>query len=226
MRIGRISWICALAGLHLMALSWRTQAAVLELVPRAAVLERGAELGVGVFISGLQTTVSAFSLDVLFDPGIIRVTRVEFGPALGDAISGEALAFDSGTSGQHNVAEISFLGLGDLAALQSDRFELATLFIETMPTALGGSFAVLGFAGTAGTSAPMVLDDQGNPVEPLELNGTQVTVVAEPAGIALLLASMMGAIAVRTRTREFQVRLSCHRFGWPLGDRWADTARA
>ena len=78
--------------------------------------------------------VSAYDLDILYDPSIVRATRVAFNDALGSATFLEALNdFSVAAPGIVDLAQISLLSDSDLLAEQGgDRAILGTIFFEAV----------------------------------------------------------------------------------------------
>jgi len=180
------------AGLLLPALAG---AVPLGLAPAMQTVAIGDAVSVDVVLSGLDgEVVSAYDLDIVYDPGVLTATDVLFTTALGDALFFESFDdFDLSTPGVVDLAQLSLLTDPELLALQGgDTVTVATLAFE----AIG--------AGT--TDLDFVLDaindvkGLGGAVLPIEPTGGTVTVegapsavVPEPSG-ALLFA--LGAILV------------------------------
>ncbi len=102
--------------------------------PAAASVSLGDTLDVAVMISGLGgEIVSAYDLDIGYDPSILSATGVSFGSLLnGSDPLNSFQIFDLSTPGVIDLAELSLLSDLDLAGLQSDTFALATLSFSTL----------------------------------------------------------------------------------------------
>jgi hypothetical protein len=168
--------------------------------PAAQTINGGDFFAVDVIVSGLSSAneiVSAFDLDVTYNPSILEGTGVTFSALLGDTALFEA---DNGavlTSGRIDFWMLSYLSDAELVALmQPNSFSLATL-----------SFLTLG-AGTTNllfdpVTAPGI-DVKGFDAAPLNLDVSyaSVTVVAqsnsvpEPPTILLCLVGF-GVLARR-----------------------------
>ena len=95
----------------------------------------GTSITVDIEISGLTAAgeiVSAFDLDVLYDPTILSATNVTFGPFLGDPFLDLLTGFSFPGPGVVDFAALSFLFDSELATLQSDTFVLASLSFDTI----------------------------------------------------------------------------------------------
>jgi hypothetical protein len=168
--------------------------------PTAQTINGGDLFAVDVFVSGLSGAneiVSAFDLDVTYDPSILGVTGFTFSTLLGDPTLFEA---DNGavlSSGRIDFWALSYLSDAELVALlQPDSFTIATL-----------SFRALGSGTTNLVFDPITLpgiDVKGLDAAPLslEVSDASVTVVAqsnaipEPSTILLCLLGF-GALAHR-----------------------------
>ena len=159
-------------------------AVFLSLVPSSATVTTGNTVNVNVFISGVgdPPSVGAFDLNVGFDPAILAPTGVTFGAFLGDPTLFEALtAFDFGTPGRVEFAEVSLLLPSELDALQRSGFLLAILSFS----AIGNGTSPFFFAGN------QIVDDAfGNKLP-----------IPEPATVFLL---GLGLIALRIIRRPLR----------------------
>jgi hypothetical protein len=99
--------------------------------PPSQTVEVGQPVTVDLLITGLDATgvqdiVSAFDLDVRYDPAILELTGVTFGPGLSTGTVASLQDYAS-TPGVIDLAEVSFLTDAELAATQPGSFILATL---------------------------------------------------------------------------------------------------
>lgn len=111
----------------------------LEFQPTAQTVNVGDSVSVNVVISGLGNAnqiVSAFDLDVIYNPGILTATGVTFGGLLGDLSAlplPEAEADAVLSAGRIDFWELSWLSDAELRALpQPDSFSLATLTFKAL----------------------------------------------------------------------------------------------
>lgn len=99
--------------------------------PPSQTVEVGQLVTVDLLITGLDATgepeiVSAFDLEVRYDPAILELTGVTFGPGLSTGTVASLQDYAS-TPGVIDLAEVSFLTDAELAATQPGSFILATL---------------------------------------------------------------------------------------------------
>ncbi len=127
-------------------------AAVLRPVPASAVVIgfappspldviAGVPVDVDVIVSDLGGgIVSAYDLDVTYDPGFLTATGVVFGPDLGDPFFFQVLeSSDRSIPGLVDFAALSLLSDAELAAIQGPSVTLATLQFDALasgPTSL------------------------------------------------------------------------------------------
>jgi hypothetical protein len=181
------------------------QAIQLSFEPSGQTRDIGDPVSVDVVVSGLETgaapeIVSAYDLDVTWNPAILGFTSVTFGPSLGgplDAVQQAVL-----TSGRLDFWEMSFLSDADLDALQGNSVVLVTLGFQALAAGTSPlTFDAVTFPGidVKGSNAAVLA---------LDVNGGSVTVrdggsppVPEPGTLFLLGAGMVGVICMRRRRR-------------------------
>jgi hypothetical protein len=165
----------------------------------------GDQADVELVISGLgdfaPPSLSTFDLDVIYDPSILSINDVVFGPYLGTPndpvldpfcldLSAEACAgFGTVGPGAENVFEVSLLLDFELDPLQPSSFTLATLTFDTL--ALGTS--------PLDITINALGDAWGDPLLATTESGS-VNVIAEPATL-LLLGSGLAGIGYLRRKR-------------------------
>jgi hypothetical protein len=171
----------------------------LGLEPLSQLVSPGDPLDVAVRISGLGSlgppSLSAFDVDVFYDPGVLGYTGADLGdPLLGDQLDLFALGSIGGAVpglGTVNVFEISLDLPDDLNDLQADSFVLFTLHFD----------ALLPGASSLGLAANSLGDAFGDPLS-ADVTGGSVTVVPEP-GSAQLVAPGLALLAIwRRRPRR------------------------
>ena len=154
---------------------------------------------VDIVISDLAgEIVSAYDLDVTFDPTILSATDVSFGSFLGDEAFFEVFShFDLSAAGVVDFAQLSLLSDLDLALQQPDAFVLATLEFEAIglgTSALDFVFDV--FNDLKGTGAQVLNVTAGSG----SVTGT--VVVPEPhAALLFALGTWVIGTAIRRRPR-------------------------
>ena len=110
-------------------------AITLGLQPASQSVSAGNALAVDVVVSGLASAseiVSAFELNISYDPNILAATAVTFGTLLGDEALFESITGSTLTPGNVELAETSLLADSALALLQSDSFTLATVSLKAI----------------------------------------------------------------------------------------------
>jgi hypothetical protein len=136
----RRGWLAMAVLSVLSGAPFAVQGATLGFDGAPASVEIGDTFSVAVLVNGLDPEiVSAFDLDVVFDPALLEATDVVFGSSLGgsaDSASGFVLA-----PGRIDLFELSFLFDEPLAARQGQSVPLATLEF----TARGLGVATLAF---------------------------------------------------------------------------------
>jgi hypothetical protein len=148
--------------------------------PIAQTINGGDAFAVDVIVSGLSSAseiVSAFDLDVTYNPSILTATGVIFNTLLGDPALFEA---DNGTvltSGRIDFWALSFLSDAELVLLQPDSFSLATFSFQ----ALGAGTTALLFD----PNTPPGIDVKGLLAGRLDLDvsAASVTVAAQPNSV-------------------------------------------
>jgi len=158
---------------------------LLELNPLQQSVTLGSTAGVELRISGLDeaTALSAFDVQIVFDPAVLAYVSSAFGDQLDVFGLGDVRAAES-EGGLLNVWEISLDGAADLLSYQADAFTLATLSFQ----AIGEGFSALTL------SLKALADADGNEL-PAQLGEAGVTVTAVPLpafgySVALALAGL------------------------------------
>lgn len=125
------------------------RAVSIDLDPSSSTVQAGDTLSVAVVVSGLgKLIVSAFDLDVLYDPNLLASQDIKFGPWLGDPALFEVIEDPTGSataSGVLDFSAVSLLSDADLKTLQQSA--QGTLTLATLNfTALAGGNAALQFS--------------------------------------------------------------------------------
>jgi len=144
--------------------------------------------------------ISAYDLDLTYDPTVVDATGVTFTMALGDELFFETFnAVDLSSSGVVDLAQLSLLSDAELAALQpGDSVEVATLHFDTV----GAGTTHFGFVfddfndvkGLDGGVLPIV-EDAGS----ITVRSPSEAPIPEPSAAILFVA---GAMLVRRRVRR------------------------
>ena len=107
------------------------RAVSIDLDPSSSTVQAGDTLSVAVVISGLgKLIVSAFDLDVLYDPQLLFSQGIAFGHWLGDPALFEVLEFPTGNAtgpGVLDFSAVSLLSDTDLKTLQQSAQGTLTL---------------------------------------------------------------------------------------------------
>jgi len=198
---GRFYFVTSVAALVLTGwLGVATSHAIsLNFVPSNQAVSPSTPVTVDVEISGLSAAgeiVSAFDLDVLYDPTILTATNVTFGLLLGDPSFFEALTdFLFPSPGVVDFAELSLLSVADLMALQGDTVFLATLSFDTVGIGTSGLAFILD------TVNDIKGIDPGIPLV-VEAGTGSVTVTPEPGSLVLMGTGLIGLVGWRLRKPE------------------------
>ena len=159
-------------------------AVAIQLQPVASTALVGDLISIDVFVSGLSSPepgdeiVSAFDLDVLYDPTILNATSISFGAALGIA---DVDTFTSSifSTGRIDFANVSLLLNDDLDLLQADSVLLASLTFS----AIGIGSSLLAFDAQTSPGIDLVGRDPFARL-PIDLAGTALVTVGErPIGV-------------------------------------------
>ncbi|WP_150047430.1 MULTISPECIES: cohesin domain-containing protein [Methylomonas] len=165
---------------------------LLELSPLQQSVTLGSTASIELRISGLDeaTALSAFDVQIVFDPTVLAYDHSAFGDQLDLFGLGDVRGVES-EYGVLNVWEISLDGAADLLGGQADAFTLATLSFQ----AVGEGFSALTLSLNA------LADADGNGL-PAQLGEAGVTVSAVPLpafGYSLALALAGLPLAGRRR---------------------------
>lgn len=152
-------------------------------------------------ISGLGNyqppSLGAFDLGIIFDPGILSFSSVNFGPFLGDLSIGEADAnIDTSIPGVIGLDETSWLYTFELDALQADSFTLATLTFQ----GIGLGTSLICIDGSSVNLSDGVGQDL--PLSYYGITDAGVTVnnpVPEPSTVILFFLGLVGLVGLQKK---------------------------
>jgi hypothetical protein len=165
----------------------------LDVIPSSTTVMPGDSFSIDVVVSDLGLeVVSAFDLDLSYDPTIVDATGVTFGTYLGDPALFEAFTAAVLSPGLVDFAEVSLLSDAQLLALQTgmDPFSLATISFDAL--ALGTS--PLTFSGDVDVKGLLALRLD------VEVGDGVVNVVPEPhAFVAFLVGALVVGGALRRK---------------------------
>lgn len=175
----------------------------LSLSPSTQTVFSGTPAVVALTIAGLgdltSPSLSAFDVDIFYDPSVLSFTRATFGdPILGDELDVHGLGGNPQFAGTFppdglNLFEISLDTPADLNALQHDSFTLALLRFPTLKP--GNS--------TLGIVVNALGDANGDPFTTRILTtGADIRVVPEPDALSwLAIAVVAFVLGQRQRAR-------------------------
>lgn len=154
---------------------------------------------VDINVSGLDTTLGAFDLEINYDQNVfvpLLVPPAGFGSQLGDIFLGEAIGgIDTSTPGTINLFEVSLLFDFELDALQGTPpigFTLATLgFFAFSPAA--------GVPSTLLSTSNIVLSDALGNIILVDANPSARIFVPEPTTLAIFGLGLAGLGFARRR---------------------------
>lgn len=194
------------------------QAATLSLLPTSTTVTAGSTFSIDVAISGLGVagapSLSAFDLEVLFDPTILSASGVSFGdPILGDQLDllgfGPFTDSDLTTAGVVAMTELSFDPALTLDTLQEPAFVLATISFAASAATAPGSPTIVSIGPSPGSLLglpALVIDSLGDPLDSIGVEPSEITI--EPAAVpvtgtlALVLLGLVGCVASKRRSPQ------------------------
>lgn len=177
-------------------------ALILDLTPSSQNTATGGSVDLDLMISGLDDggpdSLSLFSLEILFDDSRLSLTSYTLSDNLGN-IGSEALDFSFGDigGGVIDLYNESLLLPGELDALQSDSFSLATLSFDVDDLALGESTIVS--VGTVYSLADSFASDLTLDLSTNDAVLRNPTTVPEPGTVALF-AMSFGMLLLRRKS--------------------------
>jgi hypothetical protein len=175
-----------------------TQAALIAINPISQSVPPGFLTSANVVIQDLGTasspSLSAFDLNISYDPGVIALYSVTFGdPTLGDQLDLSGFGSITGGTGIApgvvNLFGLSLDSPATLDSMQAGNFVLANVVFA--PMTMGTS--------ALGISVNAVGDSLGNPLA-VTTQGSSITVVPVPMAAWLLLSGMVALFGV-TQTK-------------------------
>ena len=191
----KINWICYLIFMFGSMYLGPSSATVLHFSPSTNIVNVGDTFDVDIVISDLYAAdssreiVSAFDLDVLYDPAVINATGVAFGSSLGDESFLDVYNDAIFSSGRIDFAALSLLSNTQLLGLQpNDSFTLATLSFDAIGLGISSlTFDPVEFPG---------VDVKGyNVFIPFDLSTStgqgSVTVVPVPGALFLMITGLL-----------------------------------
>lgn len=201
----KLVWLSTLVIVRVLLQATPIQAVSLSVVPSFRTIGLGGTAVVNIVVSGLgdhmAPSVSAFDLDVSYDPNVLTAIGVTFGACLGDLVPpagaclGDPLLPVPGAdanfvffAGLVDLAETSLLLEADLDDHQSDHFTLARLFFTTAPLAQIGDESPLTF------TEAVVVDAAGNLLA-LDVDSGLIRIVPEPGAFVLWSTGLLSLLA-------------------------------
>lgn len=135
--------------------------------PPSQTVEVGQPVTVDILVTGLDATgvqeiVSAFDLDVRYDPAILELSGATFGIGLGNGTS-SSLQDSASTPGVVDLAEVSLLSDAALESMQPGSFRLATLSFNAIKKGTSPlTFVFDGVNDVKGSEAQMLILEARN----------------------------------------------------------------
>lgn len=165
----------------------------ISILPRIEYVNVGAlaeiDISASLPLGGIDGSIGAFDLDVLFDPALLSFASVTFGSAL-DPLAMGSIRGTSNNLGRANLYEISLDSITDLVDNQPREFILATITFRAIGVGIGELNLTLN----------ALADASGRPLASTLLPGMlTVTPVDEPSISAFLSIGLLvvGAIVAR-----------------------------
>ena len=161
----------------------------IDFVPTQQSVGLGEPVVVDIVVSGLgdfaAPSLSAFDLDVIFDPGVLAVEGVGFGAFLGEARLGEAISsFEVVAPGILDLFELSLLTGTDLNARQPSVFTLAIVTFRAVGK--GARPLEMRIDGLA--------DELARPL--IATEGSAIVLVTAPSALVILASGLVGWLAL------------------------------
>jgi len=193
--VKKANWICYLIFIFGSLYMGPSSAVSLNFSPSTTTVNVGDSFDIAVVISDLYAAdnsreiVSAFDLDVLYDPAVLNATGITFGLSLGDEFFFEVFNDAIFSPGRIDFAALSLLDVADLLVLQpDDSFTLATLSFDAIGLGISSlTFDPVEFPG---------VDVKGyDPFTPFDLSAStgqgSVTVVPVPGALILMISGLL-----------------------------------